>query len=443
MACLAMPAAAQDVLAITGGTVIGAGPTPLADAVVVVEGGRITRVGPRGPTAVPPNATVIDAAGKFVMPGLSDMHNHALSGSTRTPQDVRTNLRVLLAYGVTTVFNPSLSTADLSDLRAFAAPDPTPSPRFLGTGPMISIKGDVMAAAAGSPTPDSPDAARAAVRTLKAAGVDAIKVMRDDFRWARKGSVPLMRDDVLAAVVDEGHREGLKVFAHAPLLDQAKEVLRAGGDGLLHGIVDRPVDQEFVDLMRRNRAVYVPTLSLYEDVADVAAFARRQSAHDAGGPVAPLAETFPEPPFVGLFQAMFDNTAYTRERLAVPRGNLRRVVDAGIPVVMGTDSGFYGILMGVSSQLELALMVEAGMTPDAAVRAATIEAARMLGREKDGGSVEPGKLADLLILDASPLEDIRNVRRIHRVIRGGVVHDPAEVLSSFRITRRPAPAPRP
>jgi imidazolonepropionase-like amidohydrolase len=113
------------------------------------------------------------------------------------------------------------------------------------------------------------------------------------------------------------------------------------------------------------------------------------------------------------------------------------VFDAGIPVVMGTDSGFYGVLMGVSSQLELALMVEAGLTPADALRTATVNAAAMLGREKDAGSIEPGKVADVLILDADPLTDIRSIRRIHRVVKGGVVHEPAQLLRTFRVTGPP------
>jgi imidazolonepropionase-like amidohydrolase len=437
--CATIPAVAQDVKAVTGGTVIGAGSAPIADAVVIIEGGRITRVGPLATTSVPSNASVIDARGKFVIPGLADMHNHLLSGSLRIQQNVRTNLTVLLAFGITTVFNPSLSTKEFADLKTATASDTAPFPRFFGTGPMVTIKGDIMGASVGSPTPETAPEARAVVKDLKAAGVDAIKVARDDFSWASKQRVPLMKPDVLMALVSEAHREGLKVFAHAPLLEHAKDVLRAGADGLLHGIIDKPVDQELIDLMIRNQAVYVPTLSLYEDVADVAAWARRQSAHDAGGPVAPLAESFAAADFTQQFGLIFNDTAFTKNRLSTQRENLKRVFDAKVPVVMGTDSGFFGVLMGVSSQLELALMVEAGLTPDAALRAATIDAARMIGRDKDFGSVETGKSADLLILDANPLEDIRNVRRIHRVIRGGTVHDPAQLLSGFRITARPAP----
>jgi imidazolonepropionase-like amidohydrolase len=255
-----------------------------------------------------------------------------------------------------------------------------------------------------------------------------------------KQRVPVMKTDVLEAIVDEAHREGLKVFVHAPLLDHAKTALRAGADGLLHGIIDRAVDRELVDLMVRNRTVYVPTLAMFEDVADVAAWGRRQAAHDEGRLVAPLANAFAGGAEGKQFAALFDNTAYVQARLGTLRANLKTLADAGVSIVMGTDTGFYGVIAGVASQLELVLMVEAGLTPAAALRAATIEAARMIGREKDFGSVEAGKAADLLVLDANPLEQIVNVRRIHRVVRGGVVHEPAALLQGIRFGPLPPPA---
>ena len=236
--------------------------------------------------------------------------------------------------------------------------------------------------------------------------------------------------DVLAALVTEAHREGLKVYAHAPMLAQAKESLRAGVDGLLHGIIDAPVDSEFMDLMKRNQAVYVPTLSLYEDVADVAAWGRRQALQADRGPTNAVANEFTSPEVVRIFGSFLDKAPSAKAQLPTQRENLKRIFDAGVPVVMGTDTGFFGVVLGVATQIELALMVEAGMAPEAVLRAATINAARMIGRDKDSGSIEAGKVADLLVLDANPLEDIRNIRRIFRVIKGGVVHEPAQLLSA-------------
>jgi imidazolonepropionase-like amidohydrolase len=129
-----------------------------------------------------------------------------------------------------------------------------------------------------------------------------------------------------------------------------------------------------------------------------------------------------------------NNGAFTKSHLTTARANLKRVFDAGIRVVMGTDTGSYGVMMGASSQMELALMVEAGLTPANVLQSATIDAARMLGHEKDSGSIEAGKQADLLVLDANPLDDIRNVSRIFRVVKGGVVYDPAQLLSNVRFT---------
>ncbi|HET9360887.1 MAG TPA: amidohydrolase family protein, partial [Vicinamibacterales bacterium] len=208
--------------------------------------------------------------------------------------------------------------------------------------------------------------------------------------------------------------------------------LRAGADGLMHGIIDEPVDQEFLDLMKRNKAVYVATSSLYEDVADVASWARRQAAYDEAGRLSAIVNGFIAGPGAQQFEATFNNSALTKRLLPTQRANLKKVFDAGVPVVMGTDAGFLGILMGVSSQAELALMVEAGLTPDAALAAATINAARMLGREATFGTIETGKQADMIVLDADPLADIGNVRRIHRVIKGGVVHDPGQLLAGMR-----------
>jgi imidazolonepropionase-like amidohydrolase len=103
-----------------------------------------------------------------------------------------------------------------------------------------------------------------------------------------------------------------------------------------------------------------------------------------------------------------------------------KVFDSGVPIVLGTDSGFFGVFLGVSMQIELELLVEAGLKPEDALRAATINAARMIGREKDLGTVERGKLADLVILDGNPLVDIRNVTKIYRTLKGGVVYEPVD-----------------
>ena len=265
---LAAPAMAQSpaALAIVGSTLIDGTSPPIPDAVIVIEAGRISRLGPRATTQVPPGATVIDARGKFVIPGLADMHNHLQNGSIPgPPQNLVANLTRLTALGITTVFNPSVPLAEFARLKT-ASDQVAAAARFFGTGPIVTVKGDFFGAAVGAPTPATPAEAVATVRALKAAGVDAIKTQRDDFGWASTFLNGLMPLEVLTALVQEAHREGLKVFAHAPKLALAKDAWTAGVDGLMHGIIDEPVDDAFIALMKKNGGVYVSTQGLFEDL---------------------------------------------------------------------------------------------------------------------------------------------------------------------------------
>jgi imidazolonepropionase-like amidohydrolase len=424
-----------DVKVITGATLINPTGPPTPNTVIVINGSRIVSVGrvPPEPGAVaggPAGAEAIDARGKFVVPGLADVHNHlGVGGLTLGPQreNYAANLGRLLAVGLTTVLTPGIEESDFPKLKAATAADGSPYPRFFGTGPAITVPGGSLGEQ--GPAPKTPDEARAVVQKLKALNVDAIKVHRDDLFWASKRTIQPMALDVLQATVDEAHRVGLKVYVHAPQLARAKEALRAGVDGLMHGIIDEPLDQDVIALMKKNSAVYVPTLGMFEDVADVTAFAKRQAPYwDQLGLQPPAVySAYISGPGPQLFRSLLDNTAFTKEHLPVLRANLKQAFDAGIPVVMGSDTGFFGVLLGVSSQVEMELMVEAGLKPADALRAATINAARMLGREKEQGTVEAGKVADLLILDANPLDDIKAVRSINRVVKGGIVYDPARL----------------
>jgi imidazolonepropionase-like amidohydrolase len=376
---------------------------------------------------------VIDGRSKYVIPGLADMHHHLQSGSVRPQQNLQSNLRRMLVVGGTTVFDPSVSLKEFGTLKAAAADDAAPYARFFSTGPIVTVKGDLFGLMVGAPTPDSAMEAQAVVRDLKAAGVDAIKVQYDDVSWSTKQGFPTLKRDVLEAIITEAHQQNLKVFAHAPMLTHAKAALRLGLDGLMHGIIDEPIDQEFITLMKQNRASYVATMALFNDMADVNAFAKRQAPSWDRAALQPprLYEFFAGPGGAQIFEKSFTNLAFTRQHLPVQRDNVKKTFDAGIPIVLGTDTGFQGVLIGVATQLELELLVEAGLTPSQALNAGTINAARMIGREKDLGTIEAGKLADLVILDADPLQDIRNVTRIFRTMKGGVLYEPVDPAKPY------------
>ena len=425
-------------IVIRGGTLIGiADSKPIKDAVIIIEGTRIKRVGTLSDTKIPPKAQVVDATGKYIIPGLADMHQHLGEGNFDLNQgktDYQKNLARLLGFGITTVFSfgtPEVET--FAELKRVSASEDSPYPHFFGVGVLLRAR-EGHGSLQGGFTPETAEEARKQVGLLKAAKVDAIKLVHTDLRYVTNKPRPLLKPQVLAAIIDEAHKLGLKAYVHAPVLAHAKEALRAGVDGLVHGVLSDPIDDEFIDLMTRNRATYIPTHSIFEAAGDIGAWAKRVAKFDERGliPKEVLAVGL-NPSNVTRWEEKWNNVAYMKERLPVLRANLKRVWDSGILVVAGSDTGNSGAgtLLGLSSQFELQLMVESGLSAAQVLKSATINAARMTGQEKETGTIEAGKLADLIILDADPIADIRNVRSIYRVIKGGVVKDQATLLGGL------------
>jgi imidazolonepropionase-like amidohydrolase len=420
VACLAGLAAcgtAGERVVVIGGTVIdpfgGTDPGPVT---IFIEDGVIRGVQPVG-SAPPAGARIIDAAGLYVMPGLADMHNHLRSGTFRPGNDQAAVLRGLLEWGVTTTFDPGVPEENFAALRAAVESDPAAYPRaFLIKGVFTTTGGWGKGY-----KPETATQARAVVRELKAAGSDGVKLMYDDMRWATTRPFAVMDREVMAAIIDEAHKLNMRAFAHAPILELAKEVLEGGIDCLLHGIISEPVDDEFIELMRRNDACYISTLTMFNTNAGYGPWADRLDAFDL--------EDRLDPKTLELFHkvppgtARLDNVDWAAERLPVLTANLLSVHEAGIPVVIGTDSGIPGVLPGIAAQLEIVLHVEAGLTPREALTAATRNAARMMGQENGFGGVEEGMAADLLILEADPTADIGNIRLIRDVMRAGRLVD--------------------
>ncbi len=454
LASTAAPGSARETLGprgtkvIAGATLIDGTPRPpLRDAVVVIAGSHIDQVGTTDDTDIPGGAEIIDATGKFVIPGLADMHNHLARGSFgfgESTSNRRRHLANLLGWGITLAFSPGINDLEaFAELKRLSAEPAAPYPHFFGVGKQFSAAGGHVA---GAYEPGTPDLARTAVRELAAARVDAVKLVYSPVTYAIKAGLPVLETAVMTAVIDEAHRQGLTAYVHAPILSYAKEALRAGADGLVHGIVSGPVDDEFIALMKKNQAVYMTTHSIFEAAGDIAGWARRGAAFDRRGLVAHTEfETGMNPAMVREWESLWDNHSYMKKRLPVLRANTKRVFDAGLLVVPGSDTGNSGagLLNGLTAQLELRLLVESGLSPRQVLRIATINAARMVGQEHALGSVEPGKLADMVILDADPLADIENVYRIFRVVKGGVVYRRAELLRPRVVTRSRTPLSRP
>ena len=449
---LAMPAYAE-VIAIVGATVIhperempGA---VAANSTVIINGNRIERVGPAASTAVPNGARRIDGKGKWVVPGLVDAHVHFFqSGNLYTRPDVAdfnavvpyaketarnkarlpATFKVWLASGVTSVVDIGGPFWNF-EMRDAALKSPA-APRVAVAGPLISMI-DRAKLDLGDPPIikiGSPDEARALVARELERKPDYIKV------WFihQPGDDLAKQEAIVKATGDAAHAGGARLAVHATELGVAKASLRAGADFLVHSVEDQAVDEEFLALAKRNRALYCPTLFVVmgyryalSNTWQPTEAERRLADPQILAAMSDLErmpkENLPE----RVAQAMANPPQPKPSDIALK--NLRTVWDAGITVVMGTDAGNIGTLHGPSVFRELAIMTQAGLSPLQVLRSATSNGARATGR--DVGVLAPGKLADVVVLDADPLADVQNLSRIHRVIKDGRIFAPGDLMT--------------
>lgn len=423
----AAPRALGRTWAIVGATAIDSVRShPLADATVLVHGNRIARVGRRREVVLPPSTTVIDGHGKYVIPGLVDMHHH-LGGTSL--EERAANLRQLLAFGYTSIFDPAVSLPDLVALKAFSGVSDAPYPRYFGTGPMLGTPGGW----GDFGTPEtrvvpSASAAASIVAEFAAHGADAIKVANDNVAWGG-GTAAEMPEDVQVAIVAAARRHRLRVFFHAPSLRLASQALRAGASGLLHGIVDAPLDAAFLRLLRRSDASALETFSLFETLGDVVSYVGRQQAFDRLGLYpSSVYDALRSPEAIAAIEAFVDPSVVVKH-LATLRSNSRRLFSSGANATFGSDGGTFSQALGISSHLELAVHESAGLRPHEILRGATLGAARMLGRAYERGSLAPGKLADLVLLNANPLTSIANLHFVDQVAKDGHLFRARDLLT--------------
>ncbi len=388
----AAPAGAQPAgasRAFTGATLIdGTDRAPVTNATIVVRDGRIVAAGPASAVTVPAGTERVVLDGKTVIPGLISAHGHVKSVA---------DLRLYAAYGVTTVFSLGDETPEVFAARAAQAVPHLDRTRVFLAGPVLA--------------PKTPDEARAQVAGLAAQKVDIVKIRVDD----NLGTTPKMAPEVYRAVIDEAHRRGMRVAVHLFYLDDAKTVLAAGADFIAHSVRDAPVDDAVIAAMKARGICLSPTLMrevstfVYESTPDFFADPFFL-AHANAEWVATLKEPVRQ-------QAMRDSPSAQRYKVAfeVASRNLKRLSDAGVPIAMGTDTGPTGRFQGYFELMELEYMVKAGLTPRQALAAATRDASRCMKLDADLGTLEAGKWADFVVLDASPLAAIGNVRKIASV----------------------------
>jgi imidazolonepropionase-like amidohydrolase len=438
----------SSVVVILGPTVIdGTGGATISNGAIVIQDGKIIGIGPRGKVRIPSNVRTIDARNKWVIPGLIDAHVHFFqSADIYTRPDVvdlrkwrpykteldwiRERLPVTfaryLACGITGVVDTGGPMSNF-DVRALAAKTKN-APRVAVAGPLISTYAPpaLQTADPAIIKANTPAEARELVRQQLDRHPDLIKI------WFihRDGEDLDAQKAVVRAATEEAHANKLRVAVHATQLATAKAALEAGADILVHSVSDRRVDNDFIDMVKKRDVLYETTLVVEEGYREV--LNQQVQLNDIekrlGDPevIATWAELakIPANEIPGGLARRPD-----RPLRPVSFDNLAVLEAAGVRIVGATDAGNIGTLHGPALHREFELMFDAGVRPAEIIVSATRNAAAVMGRDKELGTLEVGKLADLLILDADPQIDIKNARKISRVMKGGEFIDiPLESL---------------
>jgi imidazolonepropionase-like amidohydrolase len=388
-ACAQAPAAA--VTAFEGARlIVGDERTPIENATLVVEGSKIVQAGRAADVRVPAGATHVSLAGKTVMPTLIDTHVHLSATRERVIRD----LKQRAYFGVSAAMSLGQDSYDLLDLRQQVIPG---AARFFSAGRGISMPEPGRIAVSQQHWITSEAEGRKAVQELAEKKVDIVKIWVDD----RAGQYKKLSPEFYGAIIDEAHKHGLRVTAHIFNMDDAKGVIRAGVDAFAHGVRDKDIDEEMVALYKLH-----PGMVVNPNLPD------RGVKTDLSW----LRPAFPAAEFEKLEAANIDRP---REQAfhGIQARNLAKINAAGVRIVLGTDGN-----RAWRPHEQLEDMVLAGMTPMQVIVASTRNAAEFL-RMTDAGTLEAGKSADFMVLDANPLDDITNTRRISTVILRGAAVD--------------------
>ena len=366
----------------------GTGKAVIEKGTILVTDGKIAAVGSSKKVRVPKGAQTIDVSGKTITPGLINAHGHVSDVEGKktgaTEASVARQLSLFARYGITTVF--SLGGEEEPAFRLRDAQD-TPSlnrARIFVAGPVI--------------VGTTPEEGRQMVDKVADMKPNYIKIRVDD----NLGSTKKITPDVYKAVIDEAHARGLRLFVHYFYLDDAKDLVRSGADLLAHSVRDKPIDDEFIAMVKKRNIPYCPTLTrevstfIYEDTP--AFFTDTFFVREASPQVIAFLK---EPKNQDAMRKSASAQAY-KAALPTAEKNLKRLSDAGIPIVMGTDSGATASRFeGYFEHLEMQKMAESGMSPKQILMAATGSAAHAL-KVNDIGTLEVGKWADIVVYDKNP-----------------------------------------
>ena len=402
----------------------GDGRPAIDRAALLVRDGRIARVGRAGVVGLPQGAARVDLTGKTVMPTLINVHTHVgfQRGATYVPenygrQTILDDLNRALYFGITAVVSQGIDPGDTAlRIRAEQAAGTLGGARLFLAGrgigfPNAGPGADAYRGIAYSVT--TPEQGRQAVREQAALKVDLIKIWVDD----RNGRAPRMTPDVSHAIIDEAHKHGLKVNAHVFYLSDVQDLVAAGIDGFAHLARDKELDDATVQAIVRRGVVMMTTLGTPERTTHTNVPPSLASWLD--GPVREAAPGAMIDRVKAGFAGRDEATASAnRERYAILQRTVAKLAKAGARIALGSDTGIQDHPFGITDHRELELLVEAGMTPMQVLIAATSTSAAYL-KLADEGALAAGKRANFMVLDANPLDDITNTRRIAAVYVNG------------------------
>jgi imidazolonepropionase-like amidohydrolase len=398
-------AAHAQTVVLTHATLIdGTGAAPQRDVTIVMEQGRIREIGPG--LAAPPNASVIDLAGKFVVPGIINGHGH-VGPPPRDPQ-----LRQYALYGVTTTTSMYFDQDDIAEFKAKQKAGDLRGARIL------TVKYRFMSEPfkPGSEA-KTPEEGRAKVDEIVANGADFVKVWID----AQGGRHPKLTPEFTAAVMDQARKHGKIRMAHIVELADARQIVDQGVNVLAHNVRDQETPDDFIATLKERNVSVISTLAREE-----AMFVFGDSPGFTDNPFFQKGLT---PERLALLKTKKrDEQANDPARpklmnaFEIDKVNVKKLSNAGIKLGFGTDSGgepnrFF--IQGFFEHRQMELMRDAGLSPMQVIQALSKNNSELLGIDKDFGTLAQGKAADLLVLAKNPLDDITNMRTIETVYLGG------------------------
>jgi len=397
--------------------IIGDGRT-IDNGAMLVEGDSITRVGRKGGVAAPAGSTRVDLTGKTIMPGMVLAHGHIgyLRGTTfarenYTRENLIDHLTRYLYYGVVAMMSTGTDPGDLPfELRN----TPHPGALFRTAGAGIAAPGASTGNLAMRGVPygvTTEDEARRDVRELAARKPDFVKIWVDD----RNGSVKKLSPALYRAIIDEAHKQGLRVIAHVYYLADARDLVEAGADGFLHLVRDEEMDAALVERMKAKHVFVTPNLS----TSEAGTYTNMPAWLDD-----PLLAESATPAMIGKTADVYAARAGGPPRTTAiasyqkQQRSVARLAAAGVTIALGDDTGIENTFYGYGDHRELELMVQAGMTPMQVIVAATKTPAELLKLDRLG-TLQRGKSADFIVLDANPLDNIASTKKIATVYQRG------------------------